>query len=125
MALSQGPVSTTASTCTAETARGRHTFVVAGYSLHRGLGAGKFIRSATFHVGGHGWSVRCYPDGHTGKDSNQDFVCVYIELMAAKQGAACNTPNTPRICPDTLDLSGLIYSCALLSPSFPSPSCSN
>jgi len=62
--------------------------VVAGYSLHRGLGAGKFIRSATFHVGGHGWSVRCYPDGHTGKDSNQDFVCVYIELMAAKQGAA-------------------------------------
>ncbi|PUZ50652.1 hypothetical protein GQ55_6G075400 [Panicum hallii var. hallii] len=84
---SQGPVSTTASTCTAETARGRHTFVVAGYSLHRGLGFGKFIRSATFYVGGHGWSLRCYPDGHTGKESNQDFVCAYLELMAGT-GAA-------------------------------------
>ncbi|XP_034599979.1 BTB/POZ and MATH domain-containing protein 2 [Setaria viridis] len=84
MASSQGPVSTTASTCTAETARGRHTFKISGYSLHKGLGAGKFIRSATFYVGGHGWSIRYYPDGHTGKDGSKDFICVYLELMAEK-----------------------------------------
>nr|CAB3482479.1 unnamed protein product [Digitaria exilis] len=85
MASSQGPVSTTASTCTAETARGRHTFKIAGYSLHKGLAAGKFIRSATFYVGGHGWSIRFYPNGHTSKDdANKNFICVYLELMAEK-----------------------------------------
>lgn len=80
-----GSVSTTASTCTADTARGRHTFKISGYSLHKGLGAGKYIRSATFNVGGHGWSVRYYPDGHT-DESTKDFVCVYLELMAEKGG---------------------------------------
>ncbi|RLM60737.1 BTB/POZ and MATH domain-containing protein 2-like [Panicum miliaceum] len=94
---SQGPVSTTASTCAAETARGRHTFVVAGYNLHRGLGAGKFIRSATFYVGGHGWSVRCYPDGHTSKESNQDFVCAYLELMAGTGAAEVRAVSDLRL----------------------------
>ncbi|KAF8655403.1 hypothetical protein HU200_061144 [Digitaria exilis] len=89
MASSQGPVSTTASTCTAETARGRHTFKIAGYSLHKGLAAGKFIRSATFYVGGHGWSIRFYPNGHTSKDdANKNFICVYLELMLKSEEGA-------------------------------------
>ena len=48
----------------------------------------------------------------------------YIASLS-KANTPCNTPDTSRICPDTPDLSGLIYPCALLSPSFPSPSCSN
>lgn len=75
---------TTASTCAAETARGRHTFKIVGYSMHKGLAAGKFIRSATFYVGGHGWSIRFYPNGHAGEDGNNGFICVYLELMTEK-----------------------------------------
>jgi speckle-type POZ protein len=82
-----GSVSTTASTCTADTARGRHTFKISGYSLHKGLGAGKYIRSATFNVGGHGWSVRYYPDGHT-DESTKDFVSDSPVPGAAGGGAA-------------------------------------
>ncbi|KAL6659087.1 hypothetical protein ACP70R_003127 [Stipagrostis hirtigluma subsp. patula] len=84
MAPSKGLVTTTASTSAPETARGWHAFKVAGYSLHRGLGAGRYIRSATFFVGGHGWSLRYYPDGHAGVE-NRPFVSVYLELVATKR----------------------------------------
>ncbi|CAO2189080.1 unnamed protein product [Urochloa humidicola] len=53
---------TTASSCTPQTARGRHVFKVAGYSLLKGLSAGKFVRSAIFAVGGYNWCVRYFPD---------------------------------------------------------------
>ncbi|CAL5011485.1 unnamed protein product [Urochloa decumbens] len=68
---------TTASSCTPETARGRHVFKVAGYSLLKGLGAGKFVRSATFSVGGHDWCVRYFPDG----DRCDDCGAVFLALM--------------------------------------------
>ncbi|KAL6843371.1 hypothetical protein ACP4OV_027084 [Aristida adscensionis] len=61
-----------------------HTLVfeIAGYSLHKHLAAGKFIRSATFAVGGHGWSIRYYPNGDIiGEGSNKDHVSVFLELM--------------------------------------------
>ncbi|TVU43521.1 hypothetical protein EJB05_09999, partial [Eragrostis curvula] len=53
-------------TCTAPpplTVRGTHQFEIVGYSLIRGLAAGEFVRSGTFSVGGHRWSVRFYPGG--------------------------------------------------------------
>ncbi|KAL6843279.1 hypothetical protein ACP4OV_026992 [Aristida adscensionis] len=80
MAASQGPIATTASSCTPETVRGRHLFEIGGYSLHKGLGAGKFIQSATFSVGGYDWCVRYCPDGDSGVD-NVDYVSVFLALL--------------------------------------------
>ncbi|KAL6843293.1 hypothetical protein ACP4OV_027006 [Aristida adscensionis] len=75
------PASRTASTCVPQTARGTHVFEVAGYSLHRGVGAGNFIRSAAFDVGGHSWCIRFYPDGYGDSDSD-DNVAVFLELLS-------------------------------------------
>ncbi|RLM58788.1 TD and POZ domain-containing protein 4 [Panicum miliaceum] len=38
-----------------------------------------FIRSRTFSVGGHNWSIRFYPDGYLKGD--EDHISVYLELM--------------------------------------------
>ncbi|KAL6659091.1 hypothetical protein ACP70R_003131 [Stipagrostis hirtigluma subsp. patula] len=73
----------TASRCTPETARGTHTFEIVGYSLHKGLGAGNFIRSAAFAVGGYDWCLRFYPEGDTGGDC-EGYVAVYLELLSGK-----------------------------------------
>ncbi|KAL6659236.1 hypothetical protein ACP70R_003276 [Stipagrostis hirtigluma subsp. patula] len=66
MAASRGAITTTASRCAPDTARGRHVFEIAGYSLHRGHGDGHSIESATFTFGGHDWCVVCFPDGDDG-----------------------------------------------------------
>ncbi|KQK12695.1 BTB/POZ and MATH domain-containing protein 2 [Brachypodium distachyon] len=68
------------SRCTAETEKGAHTFEINGYSLHRGHGVGRFLRSANFTVGGHLWSVVFYPDGC--REDCKDFVCVGLQLMS-------------------------------------------
>ncbi|KAM3346043.1 hypothetical protein ACQJBY_020518 [Aegilops geniculata] len=74
------PLPTTVSTCTSETARGKHVFNIAGYHLHKGMGAGESIRSATFAVGGYDWCVRYYPDGDISRDC-RGYVSVYLELL--------------------------------------------
>ncbi|KAK3160740.1 hypothetical protein QOZ80_1BG0063830 [Eleusine coracana subsp. coracana] len=72
----------TASTCTAATTRGTHVFKIADYSLHKGLGPGKFIRSATFPVGGYDWCVRYYPDGDGRReDGSRGELALHLELM--------------------------------------------
>ncbi|CAL4943983.1 unnamed protein product [Urochloa decumbens] len=81
MAAPLEPVETTESTCAPKTARGRHVFRVTGYSLLKGLGAGNFIRSATFAVGGHDWCVRFYPDGD-GLDVTDELISVYVERLS-------------------------------------------
>uniref|UniRef100_A0A0D9X5L1 BTB domain-containing protein n=1 Tax=Leersia perrieri TaxID=77586 RepID=A0A0D9X5L1_9ORYZ len=73
----------TASRCTPETARGTHEFEIVGYSLHRGLGRGKFIRSAAFAVGGLDWCIRYYPDGDF-RDECRDYVSAFVELLTAQ-----------------------------------------
>ncbi|CAL5007570.1 unnamed protein product [Urochloa decumbens] len=70
----------TASRCTTEAARGTHLFEIVGYSLKRGLGVGKFVRSRTFTVGGYDWAIRFYPDGLN--ESSQEYVSIYLELMS-------------------------------------------
>ncbi|KAL6659090.1 hypothetical protein ACP70R_003130 [Stipagrostis hirtigluma subsp. patula] len=79
MAASESPGTRTASRCTAESARGTHAFEIAGYSLHRGIGAGRFLRSAAFAVGGYDWCLRYYPDGCFGEDGH---VAVFLELLS-------------------------------------------
>uniref|UniRef100_A0A0D9X5K6 BTB domain-containing protein n=1 Tax=Leersia perrieri TaxID=77586 RepID=A0A0D9X5K6_9ORYZ len=70
----------TASTCTPATMRGSHVFTVTGYSQHRGMGVGKFVRSGTFFAWGHEWAIRFYPDGFD--KTSSDFVSVYVELLS-------------------------------------------
>jgi speckle-type POZ protein len=58
--------------------RGTHTFTITGYSLHRGLGVGKFLKSPSFDVGGHLWCICYFPDGMVRR--NGDYASVYVGL---------------------------------------------
>lgn len=66
---------------TPQTACGTLAFEITGYQLHKGLGAGKCIRSASIKVGGFNWCLNYYPDGDNRKDS-QGFIAVYLELLS-------------------------------------------
>ncbi|RLN03666.1 hypothetical protein C2845_PM13G06800 [Panicum miliaceum] len=54
----------------------------------------KFVRSGTFSIGGHSWSIRFYPDGY-GKENGH--ISVYLELMkeGAKVRASCDLRPEP------------------------------
>ncbi|KAL6662105.1 hypothetical protein ACP70R_001489 [Stipagrostis hirtigluma subsp. patula] len=81
MAASQRPIEKTESTCTAETARATHAFKIYCYSLHKGLGWGRFIRSGNFAVGGYDWCIRYCPDGDSAEDL-KDYISVFLELRS-------------------------------------------
>lgn len=51
------PTPTTVSSCVLETEQGRHLFRIVGYSQHRDMGGGRFLRSGIFSVGRHNWFV--------------------------------------------------------------------
>ena len=68
----------TATTCRAEVEHGEHLFKISDYSVHRGMGVGRYIESSYFTVGGHGWFLRYYPDGST--EDNKDDIVVVLEL---------------------------------------------
>ena len=68
-----------ASTCDAEFEQGEHLFKISDYSVHRGIGVGRYIESSVFSVGGHEWRLHYYPDG-SAEDSKNDIV-VHLELM--------------------------------------------
>ncbi|TKW08274.1 hypothetical protein SEVIR_6G018800v4 [Setaria viridis] len=70
---------TTVSTCTVVTEEGKHVFEIFDYSKLRGMGSGKFIRSATFSVGGYDWAIRFYPDGLSANSMN---FSVHLELLS-------------------------------------------
>ncbi|OEL30663.1 BTB/POZ and MATH domain-containing protein 1, partial [Dichanthelium oligosanthes] len=73
------------SRCNLEAEHGTLVFDIAGYSLLKGLGDGKFICSASFAVGGHDWSIRFYPNGDSAEDS-KGYVSVYLELTSKTNG---------------------------------------
>ncbi|KAF8689707.1 hypothetical protein HU200_041704 [Digitaria exilis] len=79
-AASPQPREKTRSSCSAETDRCAHVFEIDDYSLHKGLGAGNFIKSGTFTVGGHEWCIHYYPDGFTLEDS-KDYISVCLQLL--------------------------------------------
>ena len=76
------------SRCTAETARATVAFEIAGYSRHKGLFRGKFLRSPAFSIGGYEWCVRYYPDA----EESEGHVSVYLELLTknAEVRALCS-----------------------------------
>ncbi|XP_043715915.1 BTB/POZ and MATH domain-containing protein 3 [Telopea speciosissima] len=64
-----------------ETVNGSHQFTIKGYSLAKGMGAGKYISSDMFTVGGHQWAIYFYPDGKNPEDSSM-YVSVFIALAS-------------------------------------------
>ena len=64
-----------------ETINGSHNFTIAGYSLAKGMGVGKYITSDTFSVGGYQWAIYFYPDGKNAED-NSLYVSVFIALAS-------------------------------------------
>ncbi|RLN04513.1 BTB/POZ and MATH domain-containing protein 2-like [Panicum miliaceum] len=73
----------TKSRCTPQTACGTHALEIVRYSLHKGLGKGKFIQSAAFAVGGYKWCIVFFPDGN-GRDESTGYVSVYLKLLSQK-----------------------------------------
>ncbi|XP_065870866.1 BTB/POZ and MATH domain-containing protein 3 [Euphorbia lathyris] len=64
-----------------ETVNGSHQFTIRGYSLAKGMGAGKCIASDIFTVGGYDWAIYFYPDGKNPEDSSM-YVSVFIALAS-------------------------------------------
>lgn len=64
-----------------ETVNGSHDFTIKGYSLAKGMGAGKYISSDTFKVGGYDWAIYFYPDGKNVED-NMAYVSAFIALAS-------------------------------------------
>ncbi|KAI3992193.1 hypothetical protein MKX01_038272, partial [Papaver californicum] len=60
---------------------GSGNFTITGYSLCKGLGAGKYISSDTFNVGGYEWAIYFYPDGKN-PDDNSMYISVFIVLRS-------------------------------------------
>uniref|UniRef100_A0ACD5UTH8 Uncharacterized protein n=1 Tax=Avena sativa TaxID=4498 RepID=A0ACD5UTH8_AVESA len=80
MAALQRPTERMLSRCTPATVRATLAFEINGYSLHRGMGIGKYIRSTPVSVAGCEWCIRYYPDGPT--EQFKDYVSVYLELLS-------------------------------------------
>ncbi|XBI59362.1 hypothetical protein VPH35_040444 [Triticum aestivum] len=78
MAASQSSISRVPSRCT-ETAQATVAFEIAGYSLHKGLGRGKYLRSPVFSIGGYDWCIQYYPDGKN--EDYEGYVSVFLELL--------------------------------------------
>ncbi|KAK1271806.1 BTB/POZ and MATH domain-containing protein 3 [Acorus gramineus] len=64
-----------------ETVNGSHSFTIKGYTLVKGMGAGKYMSSDTFTVGGYDWAIYFYPDGKNPEDSSM-YVSVFIALAS-------------------------------------------
>uniref|UniRef100_A0A2P2LCI3 Uncharacterized protein MANES_07G119600 n=1 Tax=Rhizophora mucronata TaxID=61149 RepID=A0A2P2LCI3_RHIMU len=64
-----------------ETVNGSHQFTIKGYSLAKGMGAGKCISSDIFAVAGYDWAIYFYPDGKNPEDSSL-YVSVFIALAS-------------------------------------------
>jgi speckle-type POZ protein len=64
-----------------ETVRGSHQYTVKGFSMAKGVGAGRYVSSDTFAVGGYHWAVYLYPDGKNPED-NANYVSVFVALAS-------------------------------------------
>ncbi|CAM0954461.1 unnamed protein product [Alopecurus aequalis] len=70
--------SPTTSAIVAQVMSGSHVVKIDGYSLIRGHGNDKFIKSEAFYVGGHRWRMYYYPDGDS--PENAGWISMYLFL---------------------------------------------
>lgn len=71
----------TSSTSVTDTVNGSHHFKIAGYSLSKGMGVGRYVASDSFRVGDYSWAIYFYPDGKSGED-NAAYVSLFIALAS-------------------------------------------
>jgi speckle-type POZ protein len=112
MAASQRPTKRMESRCSPATARATLAFEIVGYSLHKGMGAGKFINSSPASVGGYEWCIRYYPDGETSVEAD-GHISVFVELLT--KGAKVRALYDLRLVNLASGLSSSVASC-LKSP---------
>ncbi|CAD6340171.1 unnamed protein product [Miscanthus lutarioriparius] len=67
-----------------ETARGTNVLRIVGYSLHKGLGVDRSIRSTTFPVGGYHWTIHYYPDGISSPLAPPGRLVLFLQLVSKK-----------------------------------------
>ncbi|KAI3454300.1 hypothetical protein Pfo_010963 [Paulownia fortunei] len=60
--------------------KGSHEWVVENYSLHKGIGVNKAIKSEEFTACGHRWTIRLFPDGQQVDAYNVGDASLYISL---------------------------------------------
>ncbi|KAF8655419.1 hypothetical protein HU200_061164 [Digitaria exilis] len=102
-AASPQPREKTRSSCFAETDRCAHVFEINDYSFHKGLGAGNFIKSGTFTVGGHEWCIHYHPDGFTLEDS-KDYISVCLQLLTKDSEKRTELEASPYLRHDRLTI---------------------
>jgi speckle-type POZ protein len=77
-AIGSGKPLRSASAIVAGTESGQHLLKIAGYSRTKDVPTRSYIRSRSFHVGGHSWHILYYPNGLT--SSWSDYVSIYLQL---------------------------------------------
>ncbi|XP_006659952.1 BTB/POZ and MATH domain-containing protein 2-like [Oryza brachyantha] len=109
------PATRTASRCIQETVRGTHMFTVDGFSLHSGLGAGKYVESGVFVVGRYEWCLRYYPDqdndvGTDDGDNDDDGErCISFVLQLLSKGVEVHAFFSFRLFNHETGKSQLVY----------------
>ncbi|KAI3884598.1 hypothetical protein MKX03_001449 [Papaver bracteatum] len=63
-----------------ETVKVSYEYMVQGFSLAKGIGAGNRTESRRFAAGGHDWVILFYPDGNN--QANEEYVSVFLELVS-------------------------------------------
>ncbi|TVU31439.1 hypothetical protein EJB05_23123, partial [Eragrostis curvula] len=69
-----------------ETVTGSHVLRIDGFSATKDLAVGDYIESGAFRVGGHAWSVLCYPCGD--EEESAGWVCLFLQLVDDNVAAA-------------------------------------
>ena len=82
----------TASAIRTETITGSHLFKIYGYSLIKGIGIGKEIKSDIFTVGGYNWIIKFYPDGKT--NDSKEYISIFLQLESETTDVKARTTFT-------------------------------
>ncbi|CAN6229624.1 unnamed protein product [Urochloa humidicola] len=75
----------TSSRCITGRFTAAHNFEVTNFSQLDGMGAGKFVSSSTFNVGGCDWRVDFYPDGDS-KENKGVYVSAFLYFVRGTDG---------------------------------------
>ncbi|KAM3389964.1 hypothetical protein ACQJBY_011866 [Aegilops geniculata] len=81
------PPAETWSRCSTESVTATHNFEVTGFSSLEGIGAGKFLRSGKFTVGGCEWDLHLYPDGWK-EEHKPVYASVFLSLREGETGTS-------------------------------------
>ncbi|CAL5029904.1 unnamed protein product [Urochloa decumbens] len=73
------------SRCVTGSVTAAHNFEVTNFSQLDGMGAGKFVSSSTFSVGGYDWRVDFYPDGNS-KEDRGVYVSAFLYFLRGIDG---------------------------------------